>query len=123
MEPNEPTNYQALGKLYEDAGRYDEAEAHVPQGHRGQAERPAVYEALAGYYNRQGHFEKTMDALEKRADIEPNNPEAWHTMATVLPGRGFRDKTPHQGQASDYVTRAWPPRTRRWRSIPSTSRR
>ena len=27
IEPNEPTNYQALGKLYEDAGRYDEAEA------------------------------------------------------------------------------------------------
>ena len=26
-EPNEPNNYQALGKLYEENGRYDEAEA------------------------------------------------------------------------------------------------
>ena len=31
---------------------------------------------LAGYYNRQGQFDKTIDALEQRATAEPNNPEA-----------------------------------------------
>ena len=32
MEPNEPTNYFALSKIYEDAGKYEEAEAHAGQG-------------------------------------------------------------------------------------------
>ena len=35
-----------------------------------------------GYYNRQGNFEKTMEAWENRAKAEPNNPEAHYTVAT-----------------------------------------
>src|SRR5204863_5768956 len=42
---------------------------------------PAVYMTLAGYYNRQGQFDKTIDALEQRAKVEPNNPEAFQTIA------------------------------------------
>ena len=38
---------------------------------------PAVYMTLAGYYNRQGQFDKTIEALEQRAAKEPNNPEAY----------------------------------------------
>ena len=37
---------------------------------------PAVYMQLAGFYNRQGDFDKTIEALNERTKIEPNNPEA-----------------------------------------------
>jgi tetratricopeptide (TPR) repeat protein len=82
LDPNEPTSYQALGKLNEDAGRYDEAEAAFLKAVQLKPNDPGVYQLLAGYYNRQGQFDKTMAALEKRAGAEPNNPEAFHYMAT-----------------------------------------
>jgi tetratricopeptide (TPR) repeat protein len=82
MEPGDPTNYQVLGALYEDGGRYDEAEAMFQKSTQVKPTDPQVYSALAGYYNRQGKFDLTMAAFQKRADAEPNNPEAWHTMAT-----------------------------------------
>ena len=40
---------------------------------------PAVYLQLAGYYNRQGDFTKTIEALDQRVSVEPNNPEAYYT--------------------------------------------
>ena len=43
---------------------------------------------LAGYYNRQGQFDKTIEALEQRAAKEPNNPEAFYTIADLLLGQG-----------------------------------
>jgi predicted Zn-dependent protease len=43
---------------------------------------PAVYMTLAGYYNRQGQFEKTIKELEDRASRDPKNPEAHYTIAT-----------------------------------------
>src|SRR5690606_19136227 len=46
---------------------------------------------IAGYYNRQGQFDKTIEALEQRAAIEPDNPEAYYTIATFLWDKTFRD--------------------------------
>ena len=46
---------------------------------------------LAGYYNRQGHFDKTIEALEERAAKEPNNPEAFYTIATYYWDEAYRD--------------------------------
>ena len=81
----------ALAKLYEDAGRYDDAEAQLAQGQRGQAERPGRPASLAGYYNRQGDFAKTIEALEQAAALEPNNPEGYHRVAVF-----YWDKTPRR---------------------------
>ena len=43
MEPNEPTNYFALSKIYEDAGRYDEAEAALNKARDAKPNDPTVY--------------------------------------------------------------------------------
>jgi Flp pilus assembly protein TadD len=53
---------------------------------------PAGYQLLAGFYNRRGEFDKTMAAFQRRAEMEPNNPEAWHTIGTYNYEKVFRDK-------------------------------
>ena len=78
LEPNEPTNYFVLAKIYEDSGEYELAEQTFLQG-QGSARPndPAVYLQLAGFYNRQGNFDKTIESLNERTKVEPNNPEAY----------------------------------------------
>ena len=103
MEPNEPTNYFALAKIYEDSGMYDEAEQTLLKAREVRPNEPTVYTTLAGYYNRQGEFEKTIQALEERATREPDNPEAFHTIATFYWDKTFRDFRLTDVQKKDYV--------------------
>src|SRR4051812_35812276 len=65
LDPTEPTNYLALAKLYEDSGRYDDAEAQYEKASQAKPNDPSVLAAKAGYYNRQGDFPKTIAALEQ----------------------------------------------------------
>ena len=64
---------------------------------------PAVYMTLAGYYNRQGHFDKTIEALEERAAKEPNNPEAFYTIATYYWDEAYRDFKLKEAEKKDFV--------------------
>lgn len=105
LEPNEPGNYQTLGKLYEDQGRYDEAEAFFRKAVDVRADALG-YSVLAGYYNRQGNFEKTMEAWEARAKVEPNNPEAHHTIAHWLWEKSFKDFKLSPATKRAYIERA-----------------
>ena len=91
LEPEEPTNYFALAKLYEDSGQYEAAEEILLNARGVQPDDPAVYLQLAGYYNRLGDFEQTIEALGERARIEPDNPEAYYTIATYYWEKAFRD--------------------------------
>ena len=103
LEPNEPVNYQTLGRLYEEAGRYDEAEAQFKKSVDLRPTDPVGYQLLAGYYHRQGQFEKTMEAFEARARVEPNNPEAWHTMSTYYQEKAFKDVKLPPAKVREYV--------------------
>jgi tetratricopeptide (TPR) repeat protein len=106
MEPNEPGNYQMMGQLYEDQGRYEEAEAHFLKATEIRPNDPLGYIYLAGYYNRQGdNFEKTMAAWEKRAEVEPNNPEAHHTIATWYYDKTFNDFRLPAATKREYIER------------------
>lgn len=102
-DPSDPTSYVALGKLYEDAGRYDEAEAQFKKAIDTRPNDAGLYAVLAGYYDRQGQFEKTMEAWTMRAKQEPNNPEAWQTIATYYQDEAFRDKRLPPAKAKEYV--------------------
>ena len=101
--PNEPTNYQALAKLYEDQGQYDEAEAMFQKATEVKPDDPTGYQLLAGYYNRQGQFDKTIEAFQRRAAMEPNNPEAWHTVGTYYYDKVLRDKSLAKDIGKKYV--------------------
>ena len=56
---------------------------------------PGVYTTISGFYNRQGEFDKTMEALHKAADLEPNNPQG------APAGRRPTTTRRQQGSSSD----------------------
>jgi tetratricopeptide (TPR) repeat protein len=58
---------------------------------------------LAGYYNRQGEFEKTMEALHQRAAKEPDNPEAHYYIANYYWDKVFRDFRLREAEKRDYI--------------------
>src|SRR5436190_14833143 len=90
QEPTDTTLYTQLAKLYEDAGAYDDAE-RVLLIAKTKHPDSGVYMQLAAYYNRQGQFDKTMQALNDRAAKEPNNPDAFYTIATYYWDEAYRD--------------------------------
>jgi len=102
-DPNEPTSYVALGKLYEDSGRFDEAEAQFKKAIDARPNDAGLYATLAGFYNRKGEFEKTMEAWNMRAKQEPTNPEAWQTIASYYFDEAFHDTRLPPAKAKEYV--------------------
>ena len=102
QEPTDTTLYTQLAKLYEDAGAYDAAESVLLRAKSTHPD-PAVYMQLASYYNRQGQFDKTMEALKERADKEPNNPEAFYTIATFYWDEAYRDFKLKDAQKREFV--------------------
>lgn len=103
MEPDEPSNYYALAKIYEDAGNYEEAEKMLLAARDRRPKDSTTYMQLAGYYNRQGRFDKTIESLEQRAAAEPNNPEAYYTIATYLWDKTFRDFRLKDAEKRSYI--------------------
>jgi tetratricopeptide (TPR) repeat protein len=103
LDPQEPANYLALAKLYEDSGRYDDAEAQYAKAEEVKPNDPSVLAAKAGYYNRQGDFPKTIDALEKAAALEPNNPEGYHRVATFYWEKANKDYRLKDTEKKDYI--------------------
>lgn len=93
IAPNEAGNYFALSRIYEDAGRYDEAEAALLKARDANPQDVSVYVSLSGFYNRQGEFDKTMEALNKSAEIKPDDPQGHQLVATFYWEKAFKDKT------------------------------
>jgi tetratricopeptide (TPR) repeat protein len=91
MDPNEPTAYFQLSKIYEDAGRYEEAEAALIKARDARPSDPTVWSSVAGYYNRQGEFEKTMEAFGKAAELDPNNPQGYHLIGSYYQEKASKD--------------------------------
>jgi len=102
QEPTDTTLYTEHAKLYEDAGAYDDAEQILL---RAKSTHPdsGVYMQLAAFYNRQGQFDKTMEALNDRAAKEPTNPDAFYTIATYYWDEAYRDFKLKDNQKREYV--------------------
>jgi tetratricopeptide (TPR) repeat protein len=103
IEPNEPTNYFALSKIYEDGGRYDDAEQTLLKAKEVKPNDPLVYTTISGFYNRQGDFEKTIDALNKAADLEPKNPQGYQLLATYYWEKAYKDHRLSSAQRKEYI--------------------
>src|SRR5262249_53878955 len=89
----------------EQAGEYAAAEDVLQRAKKAKPSDPAVYTTLAGYYNRQGQFEKTIDALVERSQKEPNNPEAFYTISTYYWDKAYRDARLKDTDKKAYVAK------------------
>jgi tetratricopeptide (TPR) repeat protein len=102
-DPNEPQNYFQLSKLYEDAGRYEDAEKALQTAKEKKPDEPTVYTQLAAFYNRQGDFEKTIESLQKAADLAPNNPEGYQLIAAYYWEKASKDFRLPANVKADYI--------------------
>jgi tetratricopeptide (TPR) repeat protein len=59
--------------------------------------------SLAAHYNQLGQFDKTIEALEQRATKEPDNPEAYQTIASYYWDKANKDSRLTDSQKRDYV--------------------
>ena len=104
MSPNDVGNYFALAKIYEDAGRYEEAEQALLKAREVAPTDVTVYVQLAGFYNRQGdQFDKTMEALHKAADIQPNDPQGHQLVATYYWEKAQKDHRLSNAEKREYI--------------------
>lgn len=103
VNPSDPENYAALSKIYEDAGRYDEAEAALLKARDAKPNDPLVYQQIAGFYNRQGDFTKTMENMHKAAELEPSNPQGFYTLATYYEEKVRKDFRVTPAQKKEYI--------------------
>src|SRR5262249_1980270 len=87
----------------EDAGGYDEADRIKAAGKDARPNDPPVYTSLAPSYNRQGRFDKTIAALEQRAERDSKNPEAWQTIAVYYQDEARKDSRLRDAEKKDYV--------------------
>jgi tetratricopeptide (TPR) repeat protein len=94
--PSDPLNYFALARMRDDAGAAGDAERTLLQAGRAAPDDPRVELQLAAHYARQGQFEKMMEALRLRGRKDPNNPEAFYTIATYA-----WDQVSHDTKLSD----------------------
>ena len=103
MSPNDAGNYFALAKIYEDAGRYEEAEQALMKARDANPDDVTVYVQMSGFYNRQGDFEKTMEALHKAADIQPNDPQGHQLVATYYWEKAQKDHRLNNAEKREYI--------------------
>jgi len=105
LAPHDPGNYFALAKIYEDAGRYEEAEQALLKARDAAPNDVTVYVQMSGFYNRQGDFEKTMEALNKAADIKPDDPQGHQLVAVYYWEKAQKDPRLTPAEKKDYITK------------------
>ena len=104
ISPNEPGNYFALARIYEDAGRYVEAEQALLKARETSPDDVTVYVQMAAFYNRQGdEFEKTMEALHKAADIKPDDPQGHQLVSVYYQEKASKDPTLSNAKKMEYI--------------------
>lgn len=105
MDPKDTANYFGLAKLYQDAGRMEEAERVLLEAKTAAPNAPEVYLQLAAFYNTQSQFDKAAEAYTQRAQMDPNNPEAYWMIAAFFEEKVRKDYRLAPKVKQEYVTR------------------
>lgn len=102
--PTGITAYQQLAKLQEARGAYAEAEATLLKARQVAPKNKAVLLTLSGFYNRQGQFDKTMQALEDAEQLDPTDPKGAWLVATYYWEKAYKDHRLLPAEQLQYVT-------------------
>lgn len=92
VEPTSPVAAAVqLAKQQEDRGAYADAEATLLKARAASPSNKDVILALAGFYNRQGEFDKTISALEDAAQLTPDDPQGYQIIASYYWEKAYKD--------------------------------
>jgi tetratricopeptide (TPR) repeat protein len=105
MDPKDVSSYFGLARIYEDAGRFEEAEAMIVQAKDAQPNAPEVYSEMSGFYNRRGEFDKAVQAMEQQASLDANNPQNYYSMAVFFEEKVRKDYTLSPKAKQEYLKR------------------
>jgi TonB family protein len=103
VSPSDIAAYQQLAKLQEDRGAYAEAEASLLKARQVAPKNKEVVLTLSGFYNRQGQFDKTMQALEEAERMDPTDPRGAHLVATYYWEKAYKDHRLLPAEQLQYV--------------------
>ena len=101
--PTGITAYQQLAKLQEARGAYAEAEATLLKARQIAPKNKAVLLTLSGFYNRQGQFDKTMQALEEAEQLDPTDPNGVQLVFTYYWEKAYKDHRLLPAEQLQYV--------------------
>jgi TonB family protein len=101
--PADIAAYQQLAKLQEDRGAYAEAETTLLKARQIAPRNKDVVLTLSGFYNRQGQFDKTMQALEEAERMDPTDPQGAHIVATYYWEKAYKDHKLLPAEQLQYV--------------------
>ena len=102
-EPGKPATYLELAKLQEERNAIDEAEATLTAARAALPSNTAVLTAVAQFYNRRGDFQRTIDALEQIAALDPSDPARHQTVAVFYWEKTIKDKSLSPGDKLAYI--------------------
>lgn len=90
--PNGMAAYRELSRLQEDRGASAEAEATLLRANSLEPKDKSILSSLAAFYNRQGNFDKTIQALEAVEQLDPTDPASPQIIATYYWEKSYRDQ-------------------------------
>jgi tetratricopeptide (TPR) repeat protein len=105
MDPKDTGSYFGLAKIFEDAGKFDEAERVLQQAKNASPNAPEPLGALATFYNKRGEFDKAVQAYEDQAKLVPNDPQVYWRLAAFYYEKVSKDYRVPPKVKIDYVQR------------------
>jgi tetratricopeptide (TPR) repeat protein len=105
MDPSDVNNYFGLAKLYEDAGKFEDAERVLLQAKSAAPKNAEALNQLAAFYNKRGDFDKAVAMHEEHAKLEPDNPQVYWTIAAFFEEKVRKDYTLNPKVKAEYIQR------------------
>ena len=105
MDPTDTSSYFGLAKIFEDSGKFDEAERVLLQAKSAAPNQPDPLSQLANFYNKRGEFDKAVQAYEDQAKLAPNDPQVYWRLSAFFYEKVQKDYRITPKQKADYIDR------------------
>ena len=103
VDPASAAGQIQLARQQEERGAVSDAELTLTKARAAFPSSREVVVALAGFYNRQGDFEKAIATLEDAARLNPNDPQGYQIIATYYWEKAFKDQKLLPAERYNYV--------------------
>lgn len=105
MDPKDTSSYFGLAKIFEDAGRFEDAERVLQQAKAAAPNSADPLNQLANFYSKRGEFDKAVAIHEEHAKLEPNNPQVYWMISAFFYEKVSKDYTVAPKVKADYIQR------------------